>query len=66
MSSNVYFPPEVWSMILENARHWKTRDELLHLWTGIRPLCRQFKEYVDDVFRAEHLPKTWLYLDTSM
>ena len=37
----------------------------LILWTTVRLVCKQFKDDVEDIFRTEHLPKTWLYLDNS-
>jgi len=52
-------------MTLECFRDRKSQDELLHLWTTVRPICRQFKEAIEEIFRTEHLPKTRLHLDAS-
>lgn len=64
MSSHLYFPPEVWSLTLQKLRSWKSQDELTYAWTTVRHVCRQFKEEVEEIFRTEHVPKTWLHLDT--
>ena len=64
MSSHLYLPPEVWSITLENLRALQSQDELTYLWTVVRLVCRHFKEVVEEIFRTEHLPKTWLYVDT--
>ena len=64
MSSHLYLPPEVWSITLENLRELQGQDELTYLWTVVRLVCRQFKEVIEEIFRTEHLPKTWLYLDS--
>ena len=65
MSSHLHFPPELWSITTGNFRHRKSPDELEYLWTAVRHVSRQFKEEVEDIFRTEHLPKTWLHSTTS-
>ena len=65
LPSHLHFPPEVWSMTTENFRHRKSPDELTYLWTTVRHVSRQFKEEIEDIFRTEHLPKTWIHVDTG-
>lgn len=65
LPSRLHFPPEVWSMTTQNFRHRKSPDELTYLWTTVRHVSRQFKEEIEDMFRTEHLPKTWLHVDTG-
>lgn len=64
MPSHLHFPPELWSITMQNFRHRKSPDELTYLWTTLRHVSRQFKEEIETIFRTEHLPKTWLHLDT--
>ena len=63
MSSHLYFPPEIWSITLNNFREYQTQEELAYLWTTARHVSRQFKEEIEEIFRTEHLPKTWLHVD---
>ena len=63
--SHLHFPPEILMNITENFRCRKSPDELSYLWTTVRLVSKQFKDDVEDIFRTEHLPKTWLYLDNS-
>ncbi|KAM0801618.1 hypothetical protein BDR22DRAFT_181620 [Usnea florida] len=65
MPSHLRFPPEILRNITENFRCRKSLDELSYLWTTVRLVSRQFKDDVEDIFRTEHLRKTWLYLDNS-
>lgn len=65
MSSAPYFPPEIWSLALQNLRDRKSQDELTYLWTTLRHVSRQFKEEIEEIFRTEHLPKVLLYLHSS-
>ena len=63
--SHLRFPPETLRNIPENFRCRKSPDELSYLWTTVRLVSKQFKDDVEDIFRTEHLPKSWLYLDNS-
>lgn len=63
MPSRPSFPPEIWSITLGNLRERQSQEELTYLWTTARHVCRQFKEEIEEIFRTEHLPKTWLYID---
>ena len=65
MSSRPYFPPEIWSLTLHNLRERKSQDELQYLWTEVRRVSKQFQEEIEEIFRTEHLPKTWLHFDTG-
>ena len=65
IQSDLHFPPELWSMTTRNFRHRKSPDELTYLWTTVRRVSRQFKEEIEEIFRTEHLPKTWLHVDIS-
>ena len=63
MPSNLYLPPEVWSLTLQEFCCRKTQDDLTYLWTTVRHVCKQFKVEIEDIFCSEHLPKTWLHFD---
>lgn len=65
MPPHLRFPPEIWRNVTDNFRCRKSPDELSYLWTSVRLVSKQFKDDVEDIFRVEHLPKTWLYLDNS-
>lgn len=60
MLTSLSLPPEVWSLTLRNFRDLRSQNELVYLWTTVRHVCRQFKIEVEDIFRMEHLPKTFL------
>lgn len=62
MSTGPSFPPELWTIVLHNIRDLKSQDELTYLWTTVRQVCRQFKTEIEDIFRTEHLPKTFLHV----
>lgn len=49
-------------LILDAFRDCKGQDELTHLWTTVRFVCHQFKAAIEDMFEAEHLPKTSIYI----
>ena len=65
MPSHPPFPPELWSITIQNFRHRTSPDDLTYLWTSVRHVSRQFKEEIENIFRTEHLPKTWLYVDVG-
>ncbi len=54
------FPPEIWPPIFSNLRQ---HDDLVHLWTDCRQVCRQFKDDIERVFRIKHLTKTAITFD---
>ncbi len=54
------FPPEIWPPIFSNLRQ---HDDLVHLWTDCRHVCRQFKDDIERVFRIKHLTKTTISFD---
>ena len=64
MSSRPHFPPEIWGLTLHNLRERKGQDDLQYLWTEVRHVSKQFREEIEEIFRIEHLPKTWLHFDT--
>lgn len=49
----------------QNFRHRKSPEDLTYLWTNVRQVSRQFKQEIEELFRTEHLPKTWLHIDTG-
>lgn len=55
------FPPEVWSLTIPHLRHRKSPDDLTYLWSTVRHVNRLFQEKIEELFRTEHLPKTWLH-----
>lgn len=63
MSNRPSFPPEVWGLTLNHCREWESQDELTYLWTTVRHVSRQFKAAVEDIFKTEHLSKTWLHVE---
>ncbi len=65
MSSRPRFPPEIWGLTLHNLRERKGQDDLQYLWTEVRHVSKQFREEIEEIFRIEHLPKTWLHFDTG-
>lgn len=65
MPFHLHFPPEIWGLTLQNFRQRKSQDELAYLWTTVRYVSRQFRNEIEEIFRTEHLPKTWLHIDTG-
>lgn len=61
MSTGLALPPEIWGLTLDHFRELKSQDELIYLWTTLRHVCRQFKATLEDLFKAQHLPRTFLY-----
>ncbi|KAL6720486.1 hypothetical protein ACLMJK_002410 [Lecanora helva] len=60
------FPNEVWVNILNYTRDWKSQEELQHLWNNVRPLNTITKLTVERIFREEHLPKTWVHMNSDL
>ncbi|CAD6577873.1 MAG: hypothetical protein ASARMPRED_008436 [Alectoria sarmentosa] len=62
-------PFEIWDMILrmiwDNFRNCKSQDDLTHLWTCVRLVCKQLKAEVEDIFKTQHLPGTSLHFLTD-
>ena len=62
-------PFEIWDMILrmiwDNFHNCKSQDDLTHLWTCVRPVCKQLKAEVEDIFKTQHLPGTSLHFLTG-
>ncbi len=65
MSTGLALPPELWGLTLNHLCEWKSQDELTYLWTTLRHVCRQFKAVVEDVFRTQHLPRTFLHFKSG-
>ena len=65
LTMSIRLPSEVWRITLHYLRDRKSQDELTYLWTTVRHVCRQFKEEMEEIFRMEHLPKTWLHFNIS-
>ena len=63
MQSNIYLPPELWSIVFGHLGERKSQGELRFLWTVLRLVCRQFQEETEALFCTKHLPKTWLHID---
>jgi hypothetical protein len=53
VSSIPTLPTEVWLSILENTNI----NEAEHLWTSVRPVSRQFRDYVERLFITTYLPQ---------
>ncbi|KAK3174454.1 hypothetical protein OEA41_001700 [Lepraria neglecta] len=49
-------------MITKHFGERKSQADLADLWMNIRNFCKIFKEEVEEIFRKEHLQKTWLHL----
>ena len=43
----------------------KPSQKLTYPWTTVRSVSQQLKKEIEDIFRTEHLSKTWLHLDTG-
>lgn len=54
------FPVEVWSTVFSN---FKKDQDLVHLWTDCRHVCRQFRDDVERIFISKHLKKTTIDFD---
>ena len=65
MPSHLHFPPELWSLTIQNFRHRKSPEDLTYLWTTVRQVSKQFRQEIEEIYRTEHLPKTWVHVDTS-
>ncbi|KAF6232910.1 hypothetical protein HO173_008873 [Letharia columbiana] len=61
----LFLPFEIWDLILrmirDNFRNCKSQDDLTHLWTCVRSVCKQLKAEVEDVFKSQHLPSNTLH-----
>ncbi len=65
MSTGLALPPELWGLTLNHLCESKREDELTYLWTTLRHVCRHFKAIVEDVFRTQHLPRTFLHFNSG-
>ena len=54
------FPLEIWSTVFSNFRK---DQEIVHLWTDCRHVCRQFRDDVERIFSIKHLSKTTITFD---
>lgn len=64
MPSHLHFLPELWSLTIKNFRHRKSPEDLTYLWSTVRQVSKQFKYEIEEIFRAEHLPRTWVHVNT--
>lgn len=60
------FPPELLRMITKHFGERKPQAHLADLWINVGNVCKIFKEEVEEIFRKEHLQKTWLHLGNSI
>ena len=60
------FPPELLRMITKHFGERKSQADLADLWMNVHNFCKIFKEEVEEIFRKEHLQKTWLHLGNGM
>ncbi|KAL9132583.1 MAG: hypothetical protein Q9175_006243 [Cornicularia normoerica] len=69
LSPHPFLPFEIWDMILlmiwDEFRNCTSQEDLIHLWTSVRPVCKQLKATVEDSFKTQHLPKTVLHFTTD-
>ena len=65
MPSHLHFPPEVWSLTIQNFRHHKSPEDLTYLWTTVRQVSKQFRQEIEEIYRTEHLPRTWVHVNTG-
>ena len=65
MPTHLHFPPELWSITIQNFRNHRSPEDLTYLWTTVRHVSKQFRHEIEEIFRAEHLPKTWLRIDSG-
>ena len=61
MTCHAELPQELWVLTLQNLRHWKSKEDLVYLWTTVRLVNKSFKAATEETFRTEHLPKTKLH-----
>ena len=59
-STEPVLPREIWQAVFSNFRK---HQDLVHLWTDCRHVCRQFRDDVERVFSIKHLPKTSITFD---
>lgn len=50
---SITLPPELWLHILENTSIYDAK----HLWTQVRHVSRQFRDFVERLFFSTYLPK---------
>ncbi len=69
LPAHPFLPFEIWEMILQmiwdDFWNGKSQDDLTHLWTCVRPVCKQLKAEVEDIVIKQHLPKTVLHFITG-
>ena len=65
MPLHLHFPPELWSLTIQNFRHRKSPEDLTYLWTTVRQVSKQFRQEIEEIYRTEHLPRTWVYVGTG-
>ena len=62
-------PVEIWDMIRRHLwdefSNCKSQDDLVHMWTCVRPMCKEFKATIEDIFKTRHLAKTVLHFITG-
>lgn len=64
-----YLPIEIRHAILQETRdifrNCKGQDDLVFLWTCVRPVCKQLKADVEDIFKTQHVPRIVLHFFTG-
>ena len=64
-----FLPAEIWHIVLQKIRdifrNCKSQDDLVHLWTCVRTVCKQFKAEVEDIFKTQHVPLVVLHFFTG-
>ncbi len=69
MPAHRVLPFEIWELILRlivnDFRNCKSQDDLTHLWTCVRPVCKQLKVEVEEIFKTQHLSMTTLHFFAS-
>ena len=65
MATKPSFPPEILGLVLNSLCCDRTQDDLTCLWTSLRHVCHHFKVTIENTFKTDHIPKTWLHCSMS-
>eukprot|EP00026_Physarum_polycephalum_P002144 Phypoly_transcript_02148.p2 GENE.Phypoly_transcript_02148~~Phypoly_transcript_02148.p2 ORF type:complete len:315 (+),score=59.83 Phypoly_transcript_02148:1834-2778(+) len=51
-------PLEMWAHVFQSMGHGTASpSSIISLWTEVRPICRQFRDYVEDIFTTKWIPE---------
>ncbi len=59
--SHKVLAPEIWFMVLDCFREYRSPKDLTWLWLGGRHVSQLFRYEIENIFQTIHLPDTVLH-----